>query len=350
VTRTKNHTYYLAASVSLITFAVYLSTLHHEFVEWDDAQYVVENLPIRSIDWTLIRWAFSAFHAGNWHPLTWISHALDYALWGLDPLGHHLTNAILHAVNTFLVVFLIKELLLVSSRTAINAGRSEFLSERTILITAGTTGLLFGLHPLHVESVAWVAERKDLLCALFFLLSIIAYTKYASPLSGETSPEKQSSRSYSGHYLAAFGLFILALLSKPMAVTLPFVLLILDWYPFKRIRSLRTLWTVGIEKLPFIALSLLSSVLTVLAQRAGGAIVSMESVPLSTRMLVGVKSLMVYLGKMVWPLNLSPFYPYPIDASPMSWGYLVPIVLVIGITLLCAIMAKKQRLWLSVWS
>ena len=348
--RTQNHKYYLATSVSLITFIVYLSTLHHEFVEWDDAQYVVENFHIRSIDWTLVKWAFSAFHAGNWHPLTWISHALDYALWGLNPLGHHLTNVILHAVNTFLVVLLIKELLTVAGRTAINTGRSEFLSERTILVAAGTTGFLFGLHPLHVESVAWVAERKDLLCALFFLLSIIAYTKYVGRLSCEASPEKSSSWSYRRHYLVALGFFILALLSKPMAVSLPCVLLILDWYPFNRIRSRKTLLTAGIEKLPFIALSILSSVLTILAQRAGGAIVSMDSAPLPTRILVGVRSLMVYLGKTVVPLNLSPFYPYPKDASTMSWEYLVAIVLTIGITLLCLVMVKKQKLWLSVWS
>jgi len=350
VTRTQNTSYYLAASISLITFVVYLSALHHEFVEWDDAQYVVENFHIHSINISFVKWAFTAFHAGNWHPLTWISHAFDYAIWGSNPLGHHLTNVILHAFNTFLVVLFVKELITVSSSMAINDGPSEFLSKRTILITAATTGLLFGLHPLHVESAAWVAERKDLLCALFFLLSMIAYTKQVSRLSGEASLEKPSSRIYNGHYLVAFGSFILALLSKPMAVTLPITLLILDWYPFNRIRSRRTLWTAVIEKLPFIALSLLSSILTVLAQRAGGAIVSMESVPLPTRMLIGVRSLMVYLGKMIWPLNLSPFYPYPTDASPMSWRYLVAIVLVIGITLFCVVMAKKQRLWLSVWS
>lgn len=350
MTRTQNHSYYLAASISLITFVVYLSALHHEFVKWDDAQYVVENYHIRTINITFIKWAFSAFHAGNWHPLTWISHALDYAIWGLNPLGHHLTSVILHAFNTFLVVSLMKELLAVSNRTAIKRGSPEFLSERTILITAGTTGLLFGLHPLHVESVAWVAERKDLLCALFFLLSIIVYAKYAGPLCGGTTQQKSASRFCNVYYLFALVFFILALLSKPMAVTLPVALLILDWYPFNRIWSRKTLLTAGIEKLPFIALSLLSSVLTVLAQRAGGAIVSMESAPLLTRVLVGIRSIMVYLGKMLVPLNLSPFYPYPTDASLMSWGYLVAIVLVIGITLLCVVIAKKQKLWLSVWS
>ncbi|HTP03936.1 MAG TPA: tetratricopeptide repeat protein [Nitrospirota bacterium] len=348
--RQQNRRYYLAAIVSLITFVVYLSSLHHEFVEWDDAQYVVENLHIRSINFAFIKWAFADFHAGNWHPLTWISHSIDYAIWGLNPLGHHLTNVILHAVNTFVVVLLIIGLLDTLKESTIKKGLSEFLHERMILITGGVTGLLFGLHPLHVESVAWVAERKDLLCALFFLLSITLYTKYVNSINNEPAQEKSSLRFFNKQYFIAFVFFILALLSKPMAVTLPFVLLILDWYPFKRIRSLKTFRAAFIEKIPLIALSLISSVLTVLAQRAGGALVTVESAPLSTRVLVGAGSLIAYLWKMIWPLNLIPFYPYPTDVSLLSLEYLVKIVVVIGITIICIVSTKKQRLWLSVWS
>ena len=347
--RSQNYRYYVAAIVSLVTFVVYLPSLHHEFVEWDDAQYVVENLHIRSINITFIKWAFANFHASNWHPLTWISPAIDYAIWGLNPLGHHLTNVILHAINTYLVVLLIIGLLNVLKETTIKKGLEEFLHERTILITGGVTGLLFGLHPLHVESVVWVAERKDLLCALFVLLSIILYTKYVNRINKEPAQEKSSLRFFNKQYFIAFVFFILALLSKPMAVTLPFVMLILDWYPFKRIRSLKTFQAAFIEKIPFIALSLISSVLTVLAQRAGGALVSMESAPLSTRVIVGAGSLIAYLWKMIWPLNLIPFYPYPTDVSLLSLEYLVKIVFVIGITILCIVTAKKQRLWLSVW-
>jgi lipoprotein NlpI len=350
VQRPHNHRYYLAAIVSLITFVVYLSSLHHEFVEWDDAQYVVENLHIRSINIAFIKWAFVDFHAGNWHPLTWISHAIDYSIWGLNPLGHHLTNVIVHAVNTFVVVLLMINLLNVLKDSTIKKGLSEFSHERMILITGGVTGLLFGLHPLHVESVAWVAERKDLLCALFVLLSITLYTKYINSINNGTVQEKSSLRFFNKQYVVAFIFFILALLSKPMAVTLPFVLLILDWYPFRRIQSLKTFRAAFIEKIPFIALSLISSVLTVLAQRAGGALVSMESAPLSTRVLVGASSLISYLWKMIWPFNLMPFYPYPTGVSLLSLEYLFAIIFVIGITLICIVSAKKQRLWLSVWS
>jgi lipoprotein NlpI len=185
---------------------------------------------------------------------------------------------------------------------------------------------------------------------LFVLLSITLYTKYVNSINNELAEEKSSLRFFNKHYFFTLVFFILALLSKPMAVTLPFVLLILDWYPFKRIQSLKTFRAAFIEKIPLIALSLISSVLTVLAQRAGGALVSMESAPFSTRVLVGVRSLIAYLWKMIRPLNLIPFYPYPTDVSLLSLEYLFTIVFVVGITIICIVSAKKQRLWLSAWS
>ncbi len=307
-----------------MTFIVYLAALQNEFVEWDDSQYVFENLHIRSFDLDFFKWAFFDFYAANWHPLTWISHALDYAVWGLNPMGHHLTNNILHAVNTFLVVLLVVRLL--TSRQAVKltsshmssapadppeAGNSRFTihDSRFALIAAGVTGLLFGLHPIHVESVAWVAERKDLLCALFYLLSIMAYVSYRSYTTNKS-------------YILSLFFFILALLSKPMAVSLPVVLLILDWYPFGRIQSLKTFRDSFVDKIPFIALSIVSSILTVLAQRAEGAVTAIEAIPLSTRMLVASKSLIAYLWKMLMPMHLIPYYPYPNDASLFSLEYL----------------------------
>ncbi len=354
---TQNNSFYLAASVSLLTFALYLSSLQHEFVEWDDAQYVVENFHIRSFDMSFLKWAFSSFHASNWHPITWISHAADYAIWGLNPLGHHLTNVILHAVNTALVVLLALKLLEAAvgkSGTLPDDLRKRpdfpisFLSDRTMLITAGVTGLLFGLHPLHVESVAWVAERKDLLSALFYILSLMAYTKYPSADSG-TEQQVALLPFSDKRYLFSLGFFILALMSKPMAVSLPAVLVILDWYPFGKIQSLSSFWKSVINKLPFIVLSIASSVLTILAQRAGGAMVTMEAVPLFTRLIVAAKSLAVYLWEMVWPFNLSPFYPYPTSVSLLSWQSLLTIAVVIGISTLCVIKAQRQRVWLAAW-
>jgi Tfp pilus assembly protein PilF len=367
---------FLAVAVSLLAFAVYLSALQNEFVHWDDDRYIFENLHIRSLDISFFKWAFFDFYAGNWHPLTWISHALDYAIWGLNPMGHHLTNNILHAVNTFLVVLLSVRILEIWKE------RTGGENARGMLIAGGVTGLLFGLHPLHVESVAWASERKDLLCALFFLLSIMAYTQYAIktfvsfplvgnpfrhsviPTCSESLLKKDSGQArmtngqagmtkpqhfLNKQYLLSLGFFILALMSKPMAVTLPVVLFILDWHPFDRVRSFKEFRVSVVEKLPFIALGIVSTVVTVFAQRAGGTIRSLEFAPLSVRVLVGFKALIFYLWKMIWPLDLIPFYPYPKEASFFSLEYLSAIVVVLGITMTCIIMARKQKAWLSAW-
>jgi hypothetical protein len=344
--RTQKGKYYLAASVALITFIGYLSCLQNDFINWDDGPYVFQNPHIRSLNAAFFRWAFLDFYEMNWHPLTWVSHALDYAVWGLNPLGHHLTNIILHAINTFLVIMLVIRLLDAFKKRTSRSEQEPFLSERSILIAAGVTGLLFGLHPVHVESVAWIAERKDLLCGLFFLLSIVTYTSYAGiDASNKITP----SRFFNKDYLITLGFFLFALLSKPMAVTLPLVLLILDWHPFGRIRSFRTLWSSCVEKLPFLALSLISSVLTVLAQGSGGAMELMGIIPFSTRLLVAVHSLIAYLWKMLWPLELIPYYPYPRDVSLLSLESLAAIALVLGLSAGCIVMVKKQKAWLAAW-
>ncbi len=345
-----NIQYFAAASVALMTLLAYLPALQNGFVNWDDDTYILENHHIRSFNGEFFKWAFLHFYGANWHPLTWISHAVDFALWGLNPLGHHLTNIILHAVNTLLVVLLVYRLLSLSNETARIREQWAFLQERTTLVAAGITGLLFGLHPVHVESVVWIAERKDLLCALFFLLSIIVYTGYVRTAYYETVPSNSLSPRFNKRYLLTLGLFILALCSKPMAVTLPAVLLILDWFPFKRIRSWKTFLAVCFEKLPFIALLFISSILTILAQKSGEALQPMEFAPLSTRALVAAKAIIAYLGKMIVPLNLIPFYPYPQNLSPLSSEYFVPIALVVMITIACVLSIGKQRIWSSIWS
>jgi Tfp pilus assembly protein PilF len=356
----RNVEFYLAVSIALMTFLVYIPTLQNAFVAWDDGAYVFGNPFLKAHPLDFVRWAFSTTRTGYWHPLTWISYFVDHAFWGLNPLGYHLTNNVLHAVNTLMVVYLIMRLLKALNERTVKTGSEKILTQGMILVTGGVTGLLFGLHPLHVESVAWVAERKDLLCALFFLLSIITYTNYARSLgSGVRSQESgvsvnartgQNNAFTNKEYLFALGFFILALLSKPMAVTLPAVLVILDWYPFHRIRSLKTFWAVFFEKLPFIAVSLISSVLTVLAQKAEGALLSIDVVPLSARLLVGADTLVAYLGKMLWPLNLIPLYPYPKNVSLFSGEYFPAVVLVIGVTTACMIYGKKRKVWLAAWA
>ncbi len=341
---------FIASLVSVVTFIIFLPSLQNEFVNWDDDYYVYENFFIRSLDKQLLKEAVAEFHAANWHPLTWLSHAFDYAIWGLNPLGHHLTNNILHALNTLIVVLLVIRLMEVYTKTAGNNGPSKpILNSRTIRITGVAAGLLFGLHPVHVESVAWVAERKDLLCAFFFLLSTMTYTNYVCGINANASMNS-ASRFLNEKYFFTIGFFILALLSKPMAVTLPVVLLILDWYPFRRIMSLKAFWTVSIEKLPFFALAIISSILTIFAQKSVGAIQSIEAIPLASRLIVAAKSLIAYLVKMLLPLDLAPFYPYPANVSLFSMEYIISIVMVIAITVTCLAVMRKQKLWMSVWS
>jgi tetratricopeptide (TPR) repeat protein len=339
VHRTTLSKYFVAGFVSLLTFLVYLSSLHNEFVMWDDNLYVYENPHLHPVNAAFFRWAFSSFYAANWHPLTWVSHALDYAVWGLNPLGHHLTNNILHTVNTFIVVILVAKLLEAWHPSGQPNPRLNPSQQGSYIVIAAVTGLFFGLHPLHVESVVWVTERKDLLCAMFFLLSILAYTKYVSNGGGVRNK----------HFILVVFLFVLALLSKPMAVSLPAVLLILDWHPFNRISSIKSFLSALLEKLPLIVLSLVSSVLTVLAQKAGGAIQPIEAIPFPSRVLVAAESLLSYLWKMVLPMNLMPFYSYPKNISLFSAEYFSSIILVSGITAACIVMVKKQKLWLVVW-
>ena len=346
---TERAKYCLAGSASLLTFIVYLTSLRNEFLLWDDDVYVTDNTFIRSFDGVFWKRAFLDLSASNWHPLAWFSHALDYAIWGLNPLGHHLTNSILHAANTFLVVFVLWGLFTAAREKAQGTQRSEFLGKRTMLIATGVASLLFGLHPIHVESVAWIAERKDVLCALFFLSSIIVYTHYVRTTGNEGIQQRSSMILFNRHCLLSLGLFFLALLSKPMAVTLPVALLLLDWYPFERIHSCDTFRTAFLEKIPFIVLSCISSVLTIIAQRSGGAIKTMEFAPLSTRLLVAAKSLVAYIGKMIVPMDLIPYYPYPKNVSLFNVEYASAIVLVIAITIACFMAAKRRKVWLMAW-
>lgn len=336
----KHARYAVAACVMLLTVLVYLPALGNNFVQWDDDRYVFKNEHIRSLGLDFFKWAFTSFHAANWHPLTWVSHAVDYALWGLAPLGHHLTSIILHGFNTFLVVLLTVMLMNIyrikkplSNVTVVSS------DDVPVLIAGAVTGLLFGLHPVHVESVVWVSERKDVLCAFFFLLSILAYLKYAYA-------EQQKSKT--ALYVLCLVFFVLALLSKPMAVTLPVVLLVLDVCPLGRLKQRHDNRAVFMEKAPFFVLSALSSVLTVLAQKYGGAIASLLTYPFIVRLWVSLRGFGFYLFKMIWPTNLAPYYPYPEEGSLFSFEFLASVFFVAAITLFCILSWRRRKIYLAV--
>lgn len=322
---------FLAAVIGLVTCAVYLPALGDGFAgDWDDNGYVVQNPHLKALDLGLVRWSFTAFHMSNWHPLTWLSHALDRAVWGLDPRGHHLTNVLLHGLDTALVVMLAAALVL---RWRRRAQPDLTGADPGVLVAAGVAGLLFGLHPVHVESVAWVAERKDLLCALFYLGSLLAWLQPTRAMR-----------------LASLGLFALALLSKPMAVTLPLVLLVLDACPLERLRTLREVRAALVEKLPFFALSAGASVLTVLAQRAGGSVVSIASQPLGSRVLVAARALAGYVGLMLWPADLVALHPYPEPLRAHALEFAASLGFVAALGASCIWLARRRPWWTAAWA
>lgn len=334
----------IALLICLLTFLIYTPALKNEFVNWDDDKYVYENSNIQSLSAESLTWMFSSFYQSNWHPLTWLSHAADYAFWGYKPLGHHLTSILLHVLNTLLIFLLCVQLVTRSAKA--HEGKSAVMeplsTQINALMAACVTSLLFGIHPVHVESVAWVAERKDLLCAFFALLSIMSYLSYTSSIA------KSQQQTW---FTVCLLLFIFALMSKPMAVTLPVVLLLLDIYPLKRIsRYLGNNVYVLLEKIPFFILSITSSIITVVAQHSGGAIRSLEMYSLDARFINALRSLVFYLEKIIVPVKLLPLYPFPTNIHWLDIPSLTSIFLFIAITGAALWMAKKGKyLILTAW-
>ncbi len=328
----------LAAALALLTFAVYASALRNGYVYYDDNLYITMNPSITRLDIPFVRWAFTTFQVYNWHPLTWISYALDYALWGEDPLGYHLTNVLLHVANTVLVMLLIARLFSVAwQRGSIGAYPPE-----RMLITAGITGLLFGIHPLHVESVAWLGERKDVLYAFFSLLALLSYLSYAVAAS-------RGRRVF--FYCASLALFACSAMSKAMAVTLPVLLLLFDLFPLRRIAGSgkELLRVLALEKAPFFLISALVSLLAFMAQRAGGAVQTLDVITLGERMLAAARAAFFYLEKMLVPKGLAPFYPTFLPVTIEAHDLLVLAAFVV-IVASCVWTARRSWFLVSLWS
>jgi tetratricopeptide (TPR) repeat protein len=335
----------VAASVAIAAFVVFLPALQNDFLTtWDDNLYILDNPHIRSLDFSLLKWSFTDTTI-MWVPLTKISHALVYALWGLNPAGHHLINILLHALNTFLVVVLIMSLF----RHYYGVERKDFSFDQSkslylkAVVACSVTGLLFGLHPLRVESVVWVTERKDVLYSFFFLLSLIFYLKYTS-----VSLNKRRSL----YYGICLLLFSFALLSKAMAVTLPAVLLILDVYPLRRFKvkaRLKSQLKLLIDKLPFFCMSLIYTVVTISTYAERSKLRPVEKYPFAQRIYGSFHELVFYLYKMVFPANLVPYYPYR-EMSFLSPDVLGSSIAVVVITVFCIYSWRKNRqVYLAVW-
>jgi protein O-mannosyl-transferase len=310
----------------VVTLALYNSVTHHPFVNFDDDRYITNNFHVRAgLNWNTVVWAFTTFDQANWHPLTWLSHALDCQLFGLNPAGHHYVNVLFHALNVVLLFLLLQ--------------RATRCTWPSLMVAA-----LFAVHPVNVESVAWIAERKNLLSMMFFLLALWTYGSYAR-------------KPRAGPYLAVMALFACGLMAKPMVITFPCVLLLWDYWPLQRLwpdpsashepppyPSRSALWLV-LEKIPLFALSAASALVTMKAQAAGGAVRTITEYPLRVRLANSIVSYARYVGKAFWPVNLAPMYPHP-GNSLKTWQVALAAVFLLAVTAL--VIAARQKRYLSV--
>jgi protein O-mannosyl-transferase len=326
-----HRTFYVCVLLVAITWLVFGQTIGHDFVNFDDQVYVYNNpLVTKGLTVDGIIGAFTHNHARNWHPLTTISHMLDCQLYGLNAGGHHFTNVLLHTISVLVLFAVLREMTGAFWRSA--------------FVTA-----VFAIHPLHVESVAWVAERKDVLSGVFFMLTLGTYVRYAR------APSMRG-------YLAVAFLFALGLMSKPMLVTLPFVLLLLDYWPLRRFektssaKSKRTIicWLdrqlipqrLFLEKIPLLALSAASCVATLLAQKQSAG--SIDQLPFLWRVNNALVSCVSYIWEMLWPTRLAVFYPHPNNRLPV-WEIILAIAFLIAATATALLLRKKRPYILTGW-
>ncbi len=318
----------ICISLAVLTWVVFGQLLQYDFINYDDPRYVYENTNITNgLTIGGIAWAFTHIHSMNWHPLTTISHMLDCQLYGLKPGAHHFTNVLLHSIVAILLLLMLQRMTGGPSGTD-SIWRSAFVAA------------VFAIHPLRVESVAWIAERKDVLSGVFFMLTLLTYFRYVRVRS-------------IGHYLTVLFMFALGLMCKPMLVTLPFVLLVLDYWPLGRIRGQKSdvsghenLVMLVVEKIPLVGLSAISSVVTFLAQR--GAVGWTEQLPVLARINNAVVTYAAYMWQMLWPVKLAVFYPHPESRLPL-WEIILCLLLLIGITAAAVVLRKSRPYFITGW-
>ncbi|MEO6587799.1 MAG: tetratricopeptide repeat protein [Pyrinomonadaceae bacterium] len=296
---------------------IYAQTVGFGFINLDDNLYVYENPFVFSgLNQTTFNWAFTHFHSANWHPLTWLSHQLDSTIYGLNPGGHHATNVIFHLVNSILAFLVFSKYTKCFWKSAIVAA-------------------LFAVHPMHVESVAWISERKDVLSTMFWFLTMWAYYFYVQ--DGKNT----------NYYLLAILFFVCGLMAKPMLVTLPFVLILMDFGFLEKLKNLKDLKNSVVEKLPFFALSVISSYVTILAQKSESAIQNLDQLPFQIRFLNTLTAYAKYVFALFYPLNLSVWYPF--NENFPVWQVVVSICLLAVITLICVREINKRKYYLTGW-
>jgi len=337
-------------SVIIVSFLIYIPDLHNGFLyTWDDSVYIVYNNNISELTGGTVLWAFSTHYADYWAPLTWISLALDRSLWDLNPIGYHLTNNLLHAMNAGIFFLTCLTLLRNYLSLEYQAGRKPIiLTMDRALYAALLAALIFALHPLRVESVAWASERKDVLSFFFGIAATLLYLKHTEGTSVRSrSGGKRLVFASTRYYWASVASYGLSLLSKPMFVTLPVVFLILDWYPLRKLQR-PALTSALLDKAPFILLSAMAAAITALVHSS--TLVPAELSPVSSRILIAGKAVISYMWMTLWPVSLSPFYLHPGNILGNSLAYVTSLLLVLAITLCCVLLRKRNPVLMASWS
>lgn len=336
-------------TVVVLTFICFLPDLRNELLDWDDSGYITYNEQIRTLSFETIRWAFTEFYCNYWAPLTWLSLALDYAFFGLNPVGYHLTNNSIHAVNAGL--FMLLSLSLLRHHCALTPpeqGETPGIScnDQTSIYCSLLAALIFAIHPLRVESVVWATERKDVLSLLFGLLAVFAYLRYVRAARADDSAHRRPFLFVSSTaYWTMVVFFSLSLFSKAMFLSMPAILLILDWFPLKRMNRGSALKLL-LEKIPLLIPAIATAVL--IMQATAATRVTYADVFLPSRVLIVFNSLKTYLRLFIWPVDISPVYLNPGNIS-LDFNAVMSIVVIVGITLFCCIRLKQQPLFLALW-
>jgi tetratricopeptide (TPR) repeat protein len=323
----------LPLAIAALTFLAFLPVLDAGFLSWDDETNLVNNAGYRGLGWAQLRWMFTTTLLGHYIPLTWMTFGLNYLLGGMNPRGYHLTNLLLHAANAALFYVVARRLLAAAFDRGIAASGADHghagLDIR-LSVGAAFAALIFGVHPLRVESVAWVTERRDVVCGLFYLLATLAY------LRGVRHGGKIEAR----WRALSLGAFVLALLSKASALPLPAALLLLDVFPLRRVEAVG--WRrLVVEKIPYLALSVASALLAVIAQSRAQALTGYREYGIGARLAMTAYNLVFYPWKLVWPADLSPLYELPPRVDPLSWRFLAPALALVVVTI--ALVALRRR-------
>jgi tetratricopeptide (TPR) repeat protein len=338
MTAAKNSRWLAPCLVIAVTTTAFLPALWNGFVIWDDDANFLNNPHYRGLGWQQLSWMFTTFHLGPYQPLSWVTLGLDYLIWGMNPFGYHLTNLLLHATNAVVFYFVAARLL----SLAFSSSREE----SSIILGASLAALLFAIHPLRVESVAWVTERRDVLSGLFFLFAVQFYL---------TAATAETPARYKKWLALTLVVYVLSLLAKAAAVTLPVVLLVLDVYPLGRVGRVNRQWfakasrTILVEKIPFVFFAAVAGWVALLGQYSAAAARALEQTGLIERVAQAFYSLVFYLRKTLVPIGISPLHEMPQQLDPLDWAYLASAVVVIGITVALILLRRRWPAGLAVW-